>query len=254
MLETIKSRCMKVLIVENEKKEAVKLARLLKLIDPTITILKTVETLPAAFGWIEQNTTTDLVLINQARFSNHDFPTQTIVAKLVLYTRQHQLTYLAFRANAIQQLQTLSQLPHPKAKGFPLQAIAKQSPEPAYKNFLTSVQPLFKNRFFVESGQKFLSIDVNDIAYFFSDGRLVYFTTFTKNKYVIQYRMEELEQVLNPQDFYRVNRSFIASVKCIDQIHSYFGGRFKLKLNPVHEEEILVSRKRASGFKAWLGE
>jgi DNA-binding LytR/AlgR family response regulator len=119
---------------------------------------------------------------------------------------------------------------------------------------LGTVKNVFRNRFFVEQGQKYLSVHVNDIAYFFSDGRFVYFSTFQKNKYVIHYRIEELEQMLDPEKFYRINRSFIISIDSIEQISAYFGGRFKLKLIPPVTEDILVSRKRAHGFKLWLGE
>ena len=77
---------------------------------------------------------------------------------------------------------------------------------------------------------------------------------FQKNRFIIHYRIEQLQQLLDPADFYRINRSYIISVKSIDQIHAYFGGRFKLKLNPAVDDTVLVSRNRAAGFKKWLGE
>jgi DNA-binding LytR/AlgR family response regulator len=165
-----------------------------------------------------------------------------VMARLELHTREHNLTYLAFRSNAIQGLLSVAALPEPQTRGIPV------------KNTSQALPPLFKNRFFVESGNRFFSIDKNDIAYFFSDGRFVYFTTFSKSRFIIHYRIEQLQQLLDPTDFYRINRAYIISVKSIDQIHAYFGGRFKLKLNPAVDDTVLVSRNRAAGFKKWLGE
>lgn len=243
---------MNVLIVENEKKEAAKLVRILRLVDPSITVVETVEGLPTLFAWIEKNPSPDIVLINHAKLQKLSAYNTSILAKLVLHTRQHSLTYLAFRTNAISQLQPVSKLPKPLAKGFNLDSI-NISNDTDFE-LSPAISTLFKNRFFVENGQRFLSIPVADIAYFFSDDRFVFFTTFSKNKYIIHYKMEELPTLLNPQEFYRINRSYIISVKAIDQIHPYFGSRFKLKLNPPTIEEILVSKNRAPGFRRWLGE
>lgn len=241
---------MNVLIVENEKREAIKLVRILRLVDPSITVVETVEGLSTLFTWIEKNPSPDIVLINHTKLEKLSKYSTSVLAKLVLHTRQHSLTYLAFRTNTISQLQPVSTLPKPLAKGLDLININENNEsglEPA-------VSTLFKNRFFVEAGQRFLSVPVGDIAYFFSDDRFVYFITFAKNKYIVHYKMEELSGILNPEEFYRVNRSYIISVKSIDQIHPYFGSRFKLKLNPPASEEILVSKAKSPGFRKWLGE
>ena len=244
---------MKVLIIENEKKEAIKLIRILKLVDPSISVVKTLSSISALEAWMEGNSSADLVLVNHTKFLRFTLEHPPIQAKLVLNTRQHSLTYFAFRINTIRQLQ-FSKLPQPQAKGVELNVEARTKVPLSQTPVFSASAPLFKSRFFVVAGQKFLSIDTKDIAYFFSDGRFVYFITFAKNKYLVHYRMEELQDMLDPQNFYRINRTFIVSIKSIEQIHPYFGSRFKLKLNPHIDEDILVSRKRAQFFKIWLGE
>jgi two-component system, LytTR family, response regulator LytT len=240
---------MNVLIVENEKKEAARLVRILRLVDPSIIVMKTVADLEAVARWMAHNPTPDIVLVNHSEVEPMDMR-NGVMARLELHTREHNLTYLAFRSNAIQGLLSVSTVPEPRTKGIPF---AMQRGAAAEKTS-ADLPPLFKNRFFVESGNRFYSIDKNDIAYFFSDGRFVYFSTFSKSRYIIHYRMDQLQQLLDPTDFYRINRSYIISVKSIDQIHAYFGGRFKLKLNPAIDETVLVSRNRAAGFKKWLGD
>jgi DNA-binding LytR/AlgR family response regulator len=78
--------------------------------------------------------------------------------------------------------------------------------------------------------------------------------TFDKQKFLVEYKVEELEQTLDPNMFFRVNRAFIVSINALESIHPYFGSRFKLKLNPQVNREVIVSRHRSTSFKTWLGE
>lgn len=105
----------------------------------------------------------------------------------------------------------------------------------------------------VKQGQKLLSVEIHDIAYFYADGRLSYFVGWDKQKFVLDYTLEELEQMLDPQQFYRANRGFIIHVKAVGQIHNYFNGKLKLDLKPVIDKEVLISREKATEFKEWMG-
>jgi two-component system response regulator LytT len=111
----------------------------------------------------------------------------------------------------------------------------------------------YRNRFLVKQGQKLVSVETTEIAYFYDDGRLCYFTTWNKLKYVVDYNMDELEIMLNPDTFYRANRGFIICIKSVAQIHNYFNGKLKLDLNPPTDKEVLVSREKAMEFKEWMG-
>ena len=97
-----------------------------------------------------------------------------------------------------------------------------------------------------------LSIPVNQIAYFFSEERFIFFRTFDGQKFLLEYRMDQLEKILSPDMFFRINRSFIISLSTVKEIHSFFGNRLKLFLTPAADKEVIVSRKRVSEFKEWL--
>src|SRR6185436_12774913 len=112
----------------------------------------------------------------------------------------------------------------------------------------------YRNRFLVKQGQKFASIETFDIAYFFSEGRFIFFRTNDNQKFLVEYTLEELEAMLNPENFFRINRSLIISFNSVDQIHAYFGNRLKLFLEPAMEKDIIVSREKVNEFKVWLGE
>jgi two-component system response regulator LytT len=112
----------------------------------------------------------------------------------------------------------------------------------------------YRQRFLVKQGQRLASIDIRDIHYFFSEERFIFFKTKDNQKYLIEYRIEELEQMLDPALFFRANRSVLVSIQAIELVYPYYGNRFKLHVVPTHEKEIIVSRERVSDFRIWMGE
>ncbi len=111
----------------------------------------------------------------------------------------------------------------------------------------------YRTRFLVKHLQKYVTIDVADIAYFWSEGRINFFKTRAGQKYLVEYTMEEIEAMLDPRDWFRVSRQFIVSVPSVAEIHPYFNNRLILHLTPKESEEVTVSRERVADFKVWLG-
>ena len=98
-----------------------------------------------------------------------------------------------------------------------------------------------------------MTVDIADIAYFWSEGRINFFKTRAGQKHLVEYTMEEIEGMLDPHDWFRVSRQFIVSVPSVAEIHPYFNNRLKLHLTPKEPEEVTVSRERVGDFKIWLG-
>ena len=113
-------------------------------------------------------------------------------------------------------------------------------------------QKEYKHRFMVKVGNMFKSFNVEDIAYFKSHEGLIYLYTHSSQAYPIEYTIDQLEQILNPIHFFRINRKFMVSVKSVVEIHSYFNSRLLLKILPKEEEQVIVSRERTTNFKRWL--
>jgi DNA-binding LytR/AlgR family response regulator len=114
-------------------------------------------------------------------------------------------------------------------------------------------QKEYRKRFLVKHAQKLVSVDVDDIAYFYSDGRLNFFKTTDNRKFVVDYTMDELEEMLDPEKYFRISRSFFVSIDSVDRIDDYFGNRLILGLRPAVDKEALVSREKVTDFKKWLG-
>jgi len=118
-----------------------------------------------------------------------------------------------------------------------------------------SEEPRYQKRFLVKSKQHFRSIRVEDIAGFFSEGRLIFMHTKEGKKYIVNQTMDMLsESLLKPTDFFRVNRSMIVAFSEMKEIVAYFGGRLKVTIHTAGMKDILVSRERVPAFKKWLGE
>lgn len=120
-------------------------------------------------------------------------------------------------------------------------------------NQLRQKSNTYRSRFLVKKGQKLITVEVKEIAYFFVEERLSFFVTWDNQKYIVDYTLEEISSMLNPDEFNRINRSFILHQKSIYAIHNYFNGKLKLELRPATDKEVIVSRESSMDFKIWMG-
>lgn len=125
-------------------------------------------------------------------------------------------------------------------------------------NWLSSIQPQqtaksnFKNRFLVKTGNNILFKNIDEIAYFFAEDKIVYLVAVDAKQYIIDYRLEQLETLLNPHAFYRINRKFFIKIDAIQKVKQLSNNRLQLFLKPNFEQEIFISKDKAKEFKAWL--
>jgi len=111
----------------------------------------------------------------------------------------------------------------------------------------------YRDRFLVKSGQRYFSIETDDIAYFYFANRVTYLKTWKNEQYCVDYILDELEEMLSPDQFFRANRQFILNIRSVKDIHLYFNQKLKLVLRPPSTEEVLVSKEKAGQFKSWMG-
>jgi two-component system, LytTR family, response regulator LytT len=225
---------MNVLVLEYETGMIQEIKDLLYAIDDSINVIGVTGSMFDAAEWVMQNSIPDLILANETLIEREPFHQQRLIrAKVTISTTSGHYNLAAFRYKNIRQLL------HPSS---PKEINASRNTLPGK----------FKERFLVKQGQRLVSVAVDQIAYFFSQERFIFFKTFDNQKFLLEYRIEELEQLLSPASFYRVNRSFIVSLPTVREIHSYFGNRLKLYLTPPADKEVIVSRKRVNDFKKWL--
>ena len=111
----------------------------------------------------------------------------------------------------------------------------------------------YRKRYLVRHLQKFLSIRVSHVAYFFTNGRLSFLVTTDNKRYLVDYTMDQLESLNNPEQFFRINRSFILAFDAVRQAEEYHGNRLVIDIQPAFQEKVIVSRERVADFKKWMG-
>lgn len=119
---------------------------------------------------------------------------------------------------------------------------------------LTDKEKEYKKRFMVKIGNIIRSVNVDDIAYFFSQDRINYLVKYNGKKFPIDNTLDEAEAILDPDIFFRANRQFIINIDSISEIHPYFKGRVKLNLDPPQSGELVISAEKSRSFKDWLDE
>jgi two-component system response regulator LytT len=110
----------------------------------------------------------------------------------------------------------------------------------------------WQKRFIVYIGDKIRTVDSEEVAYFFAEGKYVFLFTTTGKEYVVDFTLDRLTEILDPEKFYRINRQFIVSMNGVSMMHIYPKGRVKIDLNPPSSKDAIVSIERSSGFKKWL--
>ena len=234
---------MNVLVIEQEKTVANRIKDILYGLDESIHVVGVTDDMPSAEEWLSKNKTPDIILANNNMLSELEKKVgKDIKATVTFSTKTEELNLRAYRYKTIRRI--LNGMNGTESETPKLNGRSQEE---------SKLPGSFKERFLVKQGQKLLSIPVEHIAYFFSEERFIFLRTLDNQKFLLDYRIEQLEELLSPASFFRINRSFIISIPSVKEIHAWFGNRLKLYLTPVATKEIIVSKKRVSAFKSWLG-
>ncbi|MFN3998372.1 LytR/AlgR family response regulator transcription factor [Algoriphagus sp.] len=117
-------------------------------------------------------------------------------------------------------------------------------------------QKTYKKRFLTKSGSKLSFTSVENIAFFYAEGGVTFLVeSGSSNKFIIDHSLNELESdLLDPNKFYRINRSFIINLKNLMEMKPYHNGRLALSMNAKCDEAIVVARERVNEFKSWINQ
>lgn len=256
---------MEILIVEDEELAVKKLHKTLLAIDSGIHVLASTDSIASSVEWLRNNPAPDLILMDIELLDGQSFEifNQVEVKSPVIFTTSYdEYALKAFKVNSVDYLLKPVQKEDlaaalDKYKKLFASAPAKATTinmESLVKEIQQKLQPKeYRKRFLVKNGQRLVSVEMHEIAYFYSDGRLNFFKTYDNKKFVVDYTMDELEEMLDPDKYFRISRSFYVAINSVEQIHDYFGNRLLLNLKPTVDKESVVSREKVSEFKKWMG-
>jgi len=256
---------MKILIVEDEELAVKKLQKTLMSIDHLAEVVGVTDSIQSTVDYLKQNPSPDLILMDIELADGQSFEIfnlYPVKGPVIFITSYDEYALKAFKVNSVDYLlkpvqkeelsMALNKYKETQFNGKPVGNSADINN--LIKELQNKLQPKeYRKRFLVKQAQKLVSIDVDDIAYFYSDGRLNFFKTNDNRKFVVDYTMDELAEMLDPDKYFRISRAFYVSIDSIDQIHDYFGNRLLLHLRPAVDKEALVSREKVMDFKKWMG-
>lgn len=252
---------MKVVIVEDELAASENLTYLLLAIDSTIQIIKVLDSVKASVSFFSEPHEAELVFMDihlADGVSFEIFDKVSLNIPVIFVTAYNQYTLQAFKFNSIDYL--LKPVDRDELSDalqqFKVQHKQKSFDDEQVKGLLNLVaqrSKSYKTAFLVDHRDELIPIKTRDIAYFNVDSATVRAITLDKKTYIIDSTLEELEEELNPDQFYRANRQFILNRDSIVNIKKYFNGKLVVIVNPVYDERIVVSKAKGTEFKTWVG-
>ena len=111
----------------------------------------------------------------------------------------------------------------------------------------------YKDRFLVKLGRRLIPVNSSEIAYFQAEEKMVFLVLKTGKRYIINFALSELEHLMNPKEFFRLNRQFVTNHSSITELEPYFKGQVVVKLDPPISSDIVISRGQTPLLKEWLG-
>ncbi len=121
-----------------------------------------------------------------------------------------------------------------------------------YSDLKSDYENKYKQRFVTRVGDRIITIQKDDIAYGYSENKATYVMSTAGRSYLLDYSLEDLEQLLDPQVFFRVNRQYLVRFQAIDKIVAYSNSRLKIELLNCEDQHIVLSREKTALFKAWI--
>ena len=248
---------MKALIIEDEQLAADRLESMLKSIDSEIQILCRLESVLDSINWLDKHESPDLIFMDiqlDDGICFEIFDAIRVETPIIFTTAYDSYAIKAFQVNSVDYLLI------PIEEGALITALDKFKTVYQRKNAqLDKLNVLYnrmvnnyKTRFFVKIGNHFHSISTHEIQCFFIQERAVFLRTVGGKKYDLDYSLDQLQKLVDPAFFFRINRNHLIHIDAIQDIYSYSSNRLGVKLKMMDHLDMIVSREKVSEFKKWL--
>jgi DNA-binding LytR/AlgR family response regulator len=254
---------MKILIIEDEALAVKRLKTLILDYDPSITILETIDSVEDAVNWLSTNPSPDLIFMDIMLADGQSFEIFEqieLTTPVIFTTAFDEFAIKAFKVNSIDYLlkPVEPQLLELAIKKFNSLIHRPENFREIMESLLirphigNEIKPLYKSRFLIKQGDKFIPVSTKDAAYFSFEDKISFLTTIIKKRFMLDYTLDELDKMLDPDVFFRLNRQYITSFAAVTTVHNYFHGKLKVYVTPEIPAGIIVSKSRANLFKQWL--
>jgi DNA-binding LytR/AlgR family response regulator len=249
---------MKLLIIEDEPATAQRLKKMAEEIDPDIQVLEILDSITASVEWFRTHTSADLALMDihlADGLSFEIFRQAEVPCPVIFTTAYDQYAIQAFKVNSIDYLLKpvkKAELADAFRKFSKTRTVAPRIDLAALAGLIGHPGREYLRRLVVRIGQQIKVLEIKDLAYCYIDEKIVFGVNRKGDRYPLDLSLDQLEDQLDPGQFYRINRGFIVSLESIETMITYSKARIKIKLNPPCEVESITSTERSAGFREWL--
>ncbi len=250
---------MNVIIIEDEKPSARRLQRMLQSLNINAEVM--LHSVEESVAWFQTNAHPDLIFLDIQLSDGLSFEIFEIIeikSAVIFTTAYDEYALQAFKLNSIDYLlkpideDDLATAVKKYQERAPQQQAVTLDFNDIKKLLVNPIDREYKKRFSVKVGQHLKLINIDEIECFYSENKGTYLHTTDNRNYLIDTSLEQLEDVLEPQTFFRINRKFFVSINAIKDMVSYTNSRLQIKLNSYNEQEVIVARERVKDFKNWL--
>jgi two-component system, LytTR family, response regulator len=250
---------MKILIIEDEPLVARDLQNLLRRTAPDTEVVAVLSSVDAGKKWFASNKWPDLILSDiqlSDGISFDIFEGLKLTCPIIFTTAYDDYAIRAFKLNSIDYLlkpvdgQELGKA-LAKYKSLSTESVIGDQLKHFLAGWDLNNPKKFKERFLTLHRNTLVPVSVSDIAFFCKE-ELIYLHTMGNEKYICEHHtLDEIESLINPEIFYRVNRQFIVHIQTVSKIKTTHKG-LTLQLKPPFNNEIDISREKAAAFKTWI--
>ncbi len=251
---------MNAIIIEDENLSAQRLEGMLKKYDPGIQILAILPSVADSVQWLRRHDAPDIVFMDihlEDDLCFKIFELAPLQSPVIFTTAYDEYMIKAFKVNSIDYLLKPVNAEELAAALEKYKALKAQYSSPAIETLLEYIgrrsAPEYKTRFMITVGARIRSIEVKDVAYFYSQDKLTFMVTKDGQNLPIDFSLDKLTTLLDPREFFRISRQFLVGFQSIQTVHTFYKGKYKLDLIPKSKVEAFVSGDRMSDFKTWLG-
>jgi DNA-binding LytR/AlgR family response regulator len=250
---------MNAIIFEDEKLSADHLISLIHKTDPSVKVIAVADTVRKGVEILKSNVSADLLFVDVHLADGLSFEIFEQVhtdIPVIFTTAYDEYALKAFTLNSVDYLlkpvgidelsAALSKMKKLRTPGSPLMI---DNILQAYRDITRQ----YKSRFMVRMGENIFPVQAGDIVHFISDDPLVLLVSKQGGRYPVDYTLDQLETLLDPMQFFRINRKVILNIDSIAKAGNYFNSRMKVSATHLADDAAIVSRERVSGFKEWLG-
>lgn len=252
---------MTILIIEDEPQAAARMQTLVRAHVAHAHILAVIDSVSEAVQWFREQPAPDLVFMDiqlADGVSFQIFEQVEVKAPIIFTTAYDEYALRAFKVNSIDYLLK------PVDDEEMLRALDKYeqlkrsvaSPGNSLMDSMQKVMQMlgkkYKERFIIRAGEHLKTIEVAQILFFFSLEKVTFAQTTDGRKHVVDFTLDQLEEVTDPQRYFRINRKYIVSVDAIQDMFTYTNARLKVTLKSCEDSDIIVARERVQDFRQWL--